>query len=456
SSILSNYIVNQPLPDTIFKKPEVVADSSASKFDTTYWREHEVLPLTGEEQHAYTTIDSVVKTDTGKKDGGGPNILSSILGFPFMFSQPPFTGFSDVYHFNRVEGHYLGLGLNVPWESILPTTELTGKFGYGFSDKRSKYSVALSQNINIGGHWLGINGSVFKSLDHREDGGYYNITNNTFLGLLDKLDYFNYYYTHGWNAGISTDLFSFDLHATYLNEQETSAPKNSDFSLLFPHTLYRSNPAIAEGTMRSVRFQLIKGDLAPFNNDNNSAGISLEGEVSDAGTLKSDFTFTRYSATAFTHLRTSSFGFLDTRIQGGIAIGALPPQRLFDAESQAASFGAFGVFRAMGIKEYSGDKILAINAEENLGTGLFLLTGIPFLVHSGMEFLLEGGAAWTDISDRSQSLSPDQVNTAKQVYAEAGFGINRILTFLRCDFTWRLTHRYDSGNFAFTVTAAIF
>ncbi|HZV11990.1 MAG TPA: DUF5686 family protein, partial [Candidatus Kapabacteria bacterium] len=456
SSVLSNYVINQPIPDTIFNKPEVIADSSASKFDTTYWRDHEVLPLTGEEQRAYTKIDSVVKTDTGKKDNG-PSLFNSILGFPFTFTQPPFTGFGDVYHFNRVEGHYLGLGLSMPWEKILPATTLTGKFGYGFEDKKSKYSVALSQNVvssDLGG--FGINGAIFQSLDHREDGGYYNTTDNTFLGLLDKEDYFNYYYTRGWNAGISAHFKDLDLSATYLNEKETSAPKNTDFSLLFPHILFRANPAIDDGTMRRVQFRLTAGDLMPFNDNESSAGISLESEVSDASTLKSDFTFTRYSATAFTHLRTSSFGFLDARIQGGIAIGALPPQRLFDAESQAASFGAFGVFRAMGIKEYSGDKILAINAEENLGTGLFLLTGIPFLVHSGMEFLIDGGAAWTDISNRSQLLSPDPVNTAKQVYAEAGFGINRILTFLRCDFTWRLTHRYNSGNFAFTVTAAIF
>ena len=86
------------------------------------------------------------------------------------------------------------------------------------------------------------------------------------------------------------------------------------------------------------------------------------------------------------------------------------------------------------------------------------MTRFPLLFQSGTELLLEGGGVWTDMTAQSQALSPIPIQTAKRVYWEAGFGINKLptlpLSFFRLDFNWRLSHLYGAGNFAFTVSTA--
>ena len=148
ASVLYDYKVNQPISDSIFAKSEVIVDSTATKFDSTYWREHEVLPLTGEEQEAYVKIDSAVKhPDTSQSKGGGiGNFLGTFVGAPVAFA-------ISLYKFNRVEGNALDYTLNVPWHSILPATSLAAEAGYGFSDKKWKWRSMAGQNINTGNDW---------------------------------------------------------------------------------------------------------------------------------------------------------------------------------------------------------------------------------------------------------------------------------------------------------------
>jgi len=454
ASVLYDYKVNQPIPDSIFAKSELVIDSSAKKFDSSYWREHEVLPLTGEEQQAYHTIDSVVKhPDTTRSTGGGlGDFLGTFIGAPVKFG-------IGLYKFNRVEGNALDYTLNVPWHSILPSTSLIGDVGYGFTDKKGKWSATLSQNIYAGNDWnvwAGV--SLYNHLSHREDAGYYPVWLNTLFALAGKTDYFNYFYARGGDASVSVEHGSLSLSAAYENENEVSTHTITGVSILFPHVAYRLNPEIADGTMRLAKFTLAGGNNDPYAEDESDAGFSIENETSDASMLKSDFTFARWSVVTPVRLRTSSFGFLDARLQAGVATGALPPQMLFDPETALSFIGPFGVFRSMGIKEFSGDRLLSLYAQEDLGDAIFRLTGFPLLSKSGTDLIIEGGGAWTDMSAQSLALSPMPVETAKRVYWEAGFGISKLptlpLSFFRLDFTWRLTHLYGSGNFAFTVSTS--
>jgi hypothetical protein len=125
-------------------------------------------------------------------------------------------------------------------------------------------------------------------------------------------------------------------------------------------------------------------------------------------------------------------------------------------EAQAGGFAPMGAMHALTTQEFKGSALVSIVAQQNLGDWLFRLPKIPFLTYSGMELMLIAGAVWTTASDTARALSPIPINTAKLPYIEAGFGVNRILTLLRLDFAWRLTHRRDAGNFEVTLTAALF
>lgn len=52
---------------------------------------------------------------------------------------------------------------------------------------------------------------------------------------------------------------------------------------------------------------------------------------------------------------------------------------------------------------------------------------------------------WSEFKDPDEKEKP-----TKSVFYDADFGFNRILTFLRMDFSFRLTHKRDR-NFYFTL-----
>ena len=58
TSAISSYAVNVPVPDSLFRKPRVSVDSTATRMDSSSWAARTVLPMTLEEQQAYRTLDS--------------------------------------------------------------------------------------------------------------------------------------------------------------------------------------------------------------------------------------------------------------------------------------------------------------------------------------------------------------------------------------------------------------
>ncbi|HEX9658440.1 MAG TPA: hypothetical protein VGB89_16160, partial [Bacteroidota bacterium] len=141
------------------------------------------------------------------------------------------------------------------------------------------------------------------------------------------------------------------------------------------------------------------------------------------------------------------------KLSGGLSSGELPVQRYFDLESASSNVAPFGVFKAMGVKEFSGRRFLALNAEHNFRSLPFLALGIPFLYENNIELIIHGGVAraWDDIDVARPALRRYPSSQMPEWYYEAGFGLSRIFELLRADFTWRLSAPY---NFRFTVGVA--
>lgn len=101
TSVIYDYQINSQIPDSVFRKPDLVVDSSAAKYDSTFWKVHEVLPLTAVEQKAYKTLDS---TQTLQKQFKPTGATASLFdkGGPLSILK-----YMDI-RFNRVEGLFLG------------------------------------------------------------------------------------------------------------------------------------------------------------------------------------------------------------------------------------------------------------------------------------------------------------------------------------------------------------
>lgn len=446
TSVISDYAINTAIPDSIFRKPRLVIDSSATTFDSTYWATNAVLPMSPLEQRAYGTLDSSQTLDVQFRPngaaitlgGGQGGILGTILSH------------ADVY-FNRAEGFHLGARVAI--DSLADRLSGNAGLAFGVSDRTTKYTLGATAFTDRR-RTFGVGAEVYRLADHHPDQGYFDPLFNSITALFGKKDYRDYFLVEG-GRGFLAYRPSGTIRAglSFVAESHRTVLLRTNFSILYPDEPYRPNPAVTEGNLRSLRLDARIGpEPVPLDLILENA-FDLSVEHSSPSFTGGDFRFTRFQGILSLNIPTIGRGFLlkpGFRIRAGAggSTGTLPPQRLFDIESASGRYAPLGVMRAMDIKEFSGTGYAALSVEHNFRTLPFLALGIPFLYENSIEFILHGGAArsW------SRDVTPAPPTTDGWYY-ETGFGISRILDLFRVDCTWRLT---GPTGFRFTLGTAPF
>ena len=430
TSVLSNYDINNPLPDSIFTKPRLTVDSSAAKFDTTFWTENKPLPLSVEEQKAYASLDSTMTLEMQFRPGGITATLGSDDGVAANVLE-----ILDA-SFNRVEGLHLGGSYDT--RRMIPVVRLHGGAAYGFSDKKSKYELGATVYTSPS-RALGFGGSIYRRLGYRPDQNYYGAVANSVAALLDKSDYRDYHSAEGWRTFVThRPARILDWTLSFINETHTSVRTNTSYSFFSRSREFRENPLVQEGKLRSLQFEARLGappvplDLIVQN------AISINIEHSSPSIASSSFDFTRYEANATLVIPTFARSSLlrpqfTLHLGAGESDGNVPLQRAFSIESQLSGDAPAGVMRGMEVKEFGGTGYVAAHLEHNFRTLPFLALGIPFLYENNIELILHGGAA------RAWGNNGLPLRQTDGWYTEAGFGLSRIFDIARFDFTWRLS-----------------
>jgi hypothetical protein len=437
-SSLYEYEINAPFPDSLSGKRRLTIDSSATKYDSTFWKEHEVLPLTLEEQHAYQTLDSTQTLEKQFEPGGPLGFLGNNKATGTVLDLLDFR-------FNRVEGFYLGGKKDT--KIFSGRLKLDGSFGYGFSDTRTKYLIGGTV-FPLTGHTLGIGGELTDRVEHIPDEGFYGALPITLTSLLNKNDYRDYYRAKGWKIFLSSSpKEEIEAQASFINEEQSSLGATTDYSFFFRSESYRLNPMIIEGTMRSVLLELRLGDEPVPLDLVSYKALELSVEHSSPHIAGSDFDFTRYHGVlswSFTTFAPSLLfsPMLRIRISGGAGTGTFPPQRMFALESRASGYAPFGVLKGASVKEFVGERFVMLNIEHNFRSVPFLLLNMPFLYRNSIELVAHGsvGQTWTGT-----------LSTTDGWYGEAGIGISRIFDLLRADVTYRFN---NPKRFFFTLNLA--
>ncbi|MBI5215443.1 MAG: carboxypeptidase-like regulatory domain-containing protein [Ignavibacteriae bacterium] len=437
TSAIYDYAVNVPVPDSVMKRPRLVVDSAATTFDSTFWKEHEILPLTSEEQTAYATLDS---TQTLEKQFEPKGPLASLGGDG--------TG-SVIEHldarFNRVEGFFLGGKIEM--DTVLPKTSLRASAGYGFSDTTFKYNLGATYFLSNKKR-LGIGADVYRKLDNIPDGGYYGSLAISLMSLIDKNDYCDYLLATGWRAFTTFNpTRQFSLQLGLVSENHTSMFNNTDFSIFSKNKVFRQNLSINEGKLQSINFDFRFGqEEIPLGLVSRDA-FNFSVEHSSPSFTGGDFDFTRYLASLEWSVQTFATDLLfppkfSMKLSAGTSSGVLPLQRMFVLDSRASGYAPFGVLRGSAIKEFSGNRFVMLTIEHNFRSVPFLALDIPFLYRNNIELLVHGSFAKTWMNE---------LPTFDGVYSEAGIGINRIFDIIRADVTYRF---FEPSRFYFTLSVA--
>ncbi|GAB5464654.1 MAG: hypothetical protein Kapaf2KO_00900 [Candidatus Kapaibacteriales bacterium] len=467
-TVAYDYVVNKGVDDDIFDGMRLELDERAEEFDSLYWAKNNVMPLRDMEIEAYEQIRRQVESPDSVE---GTSFLEKALGpvanFTRRLNRPPFTGFSDIIRYNRVQGPSLGIGMG---GELTPTIDYYINTGYGITDGRP-FGRLDATFFTDKYKTLGLDVGLNYGFRRRDDPYVVKWRSITPLAFLSGNDYGDYYYSNsqyiGANIGFGQDLFvrrqffrkPWLFKFGFLNEYSESANVNTAFSLFGNRDSVRNNHSVAEGNIRSV---VIEGNF----NYTRERLITRQGLHYRLGYSDpiwgSDFAFRKHYLESRMRFPTHPLWTADLKIGLGISEGNLPPQRFSTLESGIARIVTAGAFRNMAVKEFYGDRFATVNLEHNFGEIVPGIFRIPNIASFGLEFIALANWGYTEFTDVAIFNSGSEylrdlttASTADGSYYEVGLGINRLFLFFRFDIMARLS-QVESPRFFINIGGATF
>lgn len=442
---LYSYQFEQGHPRGTFDDYMIVVDDNADRVDSSSWAARQSIPLTMMETEGYRIIDSVVN----RPPSVGKVASTVLLGTLAVLT----IGEENFFHYNRVEGGYLGARIKP--EFLSHDLRLDAKFGYGLERERAQHRYGISyrlsrrQQLWVGGFYRD---EIVKRTTVVTDSSF----NSTFGSLFFKIDPFDYYREKGFGLFSNVKVINKVKFAIGYNDfTQYSTPRLLNHSIFKTSYDSRENAAIVDGRMRSITGSLVydsrplvlnKGKELRFD-EVVFTQLALTVEHSAPHVLDSDFDFRRYSVQILRRQRTLGMGITAIKAMIGFSDKALPPQKYFTVDFGSAlesGFHANTGFSTMDLKNYYGDRVAMISVNHDFDQTLFRKSRIPLVKDIPFTLSLHGGVFLADFKYTDVDPSDKSLRTAKHGYTELGFGVGNLTPFispfnLAVWFTWQLS-----------------
>ena len=448
-----DYLFNLVHQEDTFDEFIIEVDKDADNVDSAQWLAGQIVPLTENELSGYKRIDSLERAPKP--------LWKKALMLPLGLLAAATFG-ENIFHFNRVEGVYLGLATGK--SDILPRLDISLKTGWAFRGEiwqnrfGAGYYLSEKRRRKI---FFGYEKEVVKRPalmpDSRE--------NATLLSISDKTDPNDYFLEEGFYFGYRTYLSpTIEIATTYKDYLQSSLENSTEFSLFRRSKKHRPNPAINDGRLRSLSFVTV-WDTRPLMKNKNHI-IKLDAaiytvvragfEYAGPDFMKNDFHYKRYYLSLNHNQRLSGFGQSRIYVVGGLSDGDLPPQRNFMFDHSGYIFSRPISFKTMGEYNFEGNRAGAVYIHHDFGRNLFESSRIPIIKDIPFAIGIHGGAFWISNKGDNNSEVISYHKVADKAYFEIGFSIGRITPFrYRLYFTWQLSD-YATEKFAITLGSDLF
>jgi hypothetical protein len=445
STIMYDYKINEPIEDNFFDRAILTVFPDADKKDSTYWFSMQRIPNTSDELKAYERIDSVKNVPVTFWDRF--SFLSPRIGITDNFSI-----FAPIamYHYNRVEGHTIDYGFETRrlFDNRLNSNLL---LNYGFADKKVKWN--LNANYLLGEYRTHkITFEVYDKLNILfSESSDYNEFSTTLLALLSKDDFNNYYYSKGLSLKFTGEVLPIlNLSVGFENRSDKQAIKNSDFSFFAKNRAFRPNLPIYDVSLNSLKFgfnfdfrNYIEDGLYRRRVSSSGGYFTFGGDVtvSNNSIIKTDLAFVNYELRGRSSFGSFGQTSIDLRLYAFYADGAIPIQNYYSLPGNINLTGRDNSFRTLFVNEIAADRGVAFSFLNNLKDEPFRWLGISFLKKLEIHLTHFVNVAWTSISTESKSMNNHPFYEFKKPFIETGFGVGHVLSPVRFEFSWKLTHR---------------
>lgn len=388
----------------------------------------------------------------------GMSIMSRFFRLPYQLERFYLTNISDIYHYNRVEGHTFGLGLRTP---VHPNYDFRVAGNYGVSSEEFTYRL---QGLYFIPRTAFAPDVVYQNDIIQQYQDYeYNRTpldffefRHTMAALFAGDPENNYFRRTGLSAGVRYrfDIESF-LRIQYLNEEHTSLETNTNYNVfgneldvnLAPnnHPVYPAIDGRLKGVSVHLHHDTRKYLRTQFLRDYNIRDFGwlvdakLESGISEWG---SDFGYNRYRIGLKFNVPVFSSHFIQSDLIIGASDSGTPGQRMF-------SYNGFVMddyvrerpFNTVSFKEPVGYRVSLLKVKYKFGSSITRKAPIGFIQKSGIHlatFLTYG------ILDETPGLQPLLPTTNAETQAEIGIAAFKIFGFIYVEFSRRLIG--DFGN----------
>jgi hypothetical protein len=344
-----------------------------------------------------------------------------------------------IFRYNRVEGLFLGLGSEKRyyWDGQ-KSYSAYGSFGYGFKSHNWRGNLGLSRQFAFDdGQLFEIEGEGHSLTDSKED-WLIGLAENTAAAFFIHEDFRDYFQRSGYgvNAGyaVQQDYLTGQVKIGYLSDEYRSMTNQTEWSLFGGNKVFRLNPLIDEGMMRSVVGSVGLSTVTTTMYGPEGWSVLATGEGAKKS-LKSEFEFNRYVADIRRYQPMGRYDNLNVRVRVGSSDGVLPIQKVFD-------IGGLGTLPAFPFKGETGNRMLLMNAElvingDFLGDISFwpswMLREINFVAFSdaGLVRTMPETARWTEGFDNIRFTDFQH---------DVGVGVGTRSGSFRVAFVWRTDH----------------
>ena len=346
-----------------------------------------------------------------------------------------------IYRFNRVEGHFIGLGSEKKyyWDGGR-TFGSYGSVGWGFKSHRWRYVLGIDRQFNLGGldddagHILEV-GVQGRSLTDSKESWIIETNENTAAAIFLHEDYHDYFGREGFGAHTAYYYQDPDIRAQikveYASDRYESLRNQTEWSIFGGGKTFRLNRAVNEGRMGSVIVRPGFSTVERTSQGQEGWSIYAVAEFADEN-LGGDFSFTRFLTDVRRYQPLGRYDGFNVRLRFATSGGKIPIQRIFEA-------GGLGTLHARPYKSEIGNRMILVNAEY-IFNGDFLgdLEFWPSGLLSHVNFLLLGDAAYLRSTPTEDGWTKGFDGLRLSDFrSDLGIGLSNRSGSFRVGFAWR-------------------
>ncbi len=458
---LSNYLINQAGPDSVYKGESIVRVSEQQNIlnnkTEDFWLAHRSPQLSEAESKVYSNIDSLTNMKSFRTF---MDIATLVLAGYKNFGGYEVGPVNAFYSFNPVEGFRLRAGGRTT-PKFSPNIYLENYVAYGFKDQRWKYfgSVAYSFNkSSVYSYPLNFVRVSFQR-DTKIPGQELSfVVEDNFLLSFKRGNNDKWLYNDIWRAEYVKE-FGKDFGYTlgFKNWKQTPAGAITYLKPNGGSGLTTINDLTTSELSAEIRWspnqQFYQGKRFRIPIVNRYPIIKLRYIAGIKGLTKGEYNYHNINLNIEKRFYLSQLGFTDVVVEGNYIFGQIPyPLMSIHRANQTFSYQIYS-YNLMNFLEFVSDHFVSVSVDHKFNG--FFFNKIPLFKKLKWREAISGRFLWGGIRKEndpnfsqtafkfpvdSETGLPTTYSLAKQPYIEVSAGITNIFKLLRVDFVKRLTY----------------